>query len=237
MSSVSVLSSGHSIETVPLYTADMALASDCARNIPGAIARFEAVYAADIRIVHARARGSSKPALDELAQAVRVKLFAGESPRIREYRGTGSLKNWVRVVATRTLIEMARATKDVEPIDDSGVVAFTAPDDDPEMAYLKRRYASEVKVAFEEAAKELSAEDRNVLREHYARGLSIDQIAAIHGVHRATAARRLVSAREAVLAGTRRILMTRLRLSRAELESVVRMVESRMHVTAERVFS
>ena len=214
----------------------MALASDCARNIPGAIARFDAVYAAEIRIVHARARGS-KPCLDELAQVVRVKLFAGESPRIREYRGTGSLKNWVRVVATRTLIEMARATKDAESIEDSGVIPLTAPDDDPEMAYLKRRYASEVKEAFEEATKELGAEDRNVLREHYARGLSIDQIAAVHGIHRATAARRLVSARESVLASTRRILMARLRLSRAELESVVRMVESRMHVTAERVFS
>ncbi|HEX4512273.1 MAG TPA: hypothetical protein VH054_02020, partial [Polyangiaceae bacterium] len=93
----------------------MALASDCARNIPGAIARFEAVYAAEIRIVHSRMRGY-KPALDELAQVVRVKLFAGESPRIREYRGIGSLKNWVRVVATRTLIEMARATKDAESI-------------------------------------------------------------------------------------------------------------------------
>ena len=213
----------------------MALASDCARNIPGAIARFEAVYACEVRIVHARARGN-KPALDELAQAVRVKLFAGESPRIREYRGTGSLKNWVRVVATRTLIEMARATKVADSMDDSGVVPLSAPDDDPEMAYLKRRYASEVKEAFEEAVRELGAEDRNVLREHYARGLSIDQIAAVHGIHRATAARRLVSARDAVLAGTRRILMTRLRLTRAELESVVRMVESRMHVTAERVF-
>jgi RNA polymerase sigma-70 factor (ECF subfamily) len=214
----------------------LALASDCARNIPGAIARFETVYGAEVRVVHARARGN-KPALDELAQAVRVKLFAGESPRIREYRGAGSLKNWVRVVATRTLIEMARATKQTDPIDDSGVIPLSAPDDDPEMAYLKRRYAAEVKEAFEGAAKELCAEDRNVLREHYARGLSIDQIAAIHGVHRATAARRLVSARDAVLAGTRRILMARLRLSRAELESVVRMVESRMHVTAERVFS
>jgi RNA polymerase sigma-70 factor (ECF subfamily) len=145
----------------------------------------------------------------------------------------------VRVVATRTLIELARATKDAESIDDEkndGVLPLTAPDDDPEMAYLKRRYAAEVKEAFEEAAGELGPEDRNVLREHYARGLSIDQIAAVRGVHRATAARRLVSARDSVLAGTRRILMTRLRLSRAELESVVRMVESRMHVTAERVF-
>jgi RNA polymerase sigma-70 factor (ECF subfamily) len=234
MSSAIVLSSGHSIET-PLYTADMALASDCARNIPGAIAQFEAVYAADVRVVHARARGN-KPTLDELAQAVRVKLFAGETPRIREYRGTGSLKNWVRVVATRTLIEMARTAKPTDSLDDSGVVPLAAPDDDPEMAYLKRRHAADVKAAFEASAGELSPEERNVLREHYARGLSIDQIAAAHGIHRATAARRLVSAREAVLAGTRRILMTRLRLTRAELESVVRMVESRMHVTAERVF-
>ncbi len=221
---------------MPLYQADVALASACARGIPEAIAQFEALYGADLRIVHARSRGN-KPAFDELAQAVRVKLFAGDAPRIAEYRGTGPLRNWVRIVATRTLIEMARGMKHTDPLEESGVVPLAAPDDDPEMAYLKRRYAAEVKEAFEAAAKELAAEERNVLREHYACGLGIDQIAAIHGIHRATAARRLASAREAVLAGTRRLLTARLRLSRAEIESVVRMVESRMHLTAERIFA
>ncbi len=78
-------------------------------------------------------------------------------------------------------------------------------------------------------------EERNVLRDHYAQGLGIDQIAAIHGIHRATAARRLATAREAILRETRQLLMQRLKVSRAELESVVRLIESQMHVTMERI--
>lgn len=199
------------------------------------MARLEALYVVDWRVIHARARGG-KPPFDEFAQTLRTKLFVGPSRRIADYGGTGTLRAWLRVVAARTLIEMARRTKPETELDESGVVPLAAPDDDPEMAYLKRRYASEIKDAFELAAKQLEPEERNVLREHYAHGLGIDQIAAIHGIHRATAARRLASARESVLAGTRRILATRLGLSRAELESVARMVESRMHVTIERVF-
>ncbi len=231
-----MLSSGHCIEQAPLYLDDVALASDCARGDAGAMARLEALYATDWRVIHARSRGN-KPPFDELVQTLRAKLFVGPQKHIAMYRGTGTLRAWLRVVATRTLIEMARRTKPETELEESGVVPLAAPDDDPEMAYLKRRYASEMKGAFELAAKQLDAEERNVLREHYVHGLGIDQIAAIHGVHRATAARRLASARESVLAGTRRILATKLGLSRAELESVARMVESRMHVTIERVFS
>lgn len=122
-------------------------------------------------------------------------------------------------------------------LDEPGALPLEAPGDDSEMAYLKGRYAIEVKAAFEEAARALDAEERNVLREHYAGKLGIDQLAAVHGIHRATAARRFASAREAVLRRTRQILTERLRLSHGELESVVRLVESRMHVTVERVFA
>ena len=219
-----------------VHGADLCLAWACAHGDPRAIATFDATYASVLRVVHARARGD-KPPFDELVQLLRAKLFVGPPPRIGEYRGTGALAAWVRVVATRTLIEIARSTKRTDPLEESGVVPLAAPDDDPEMAYLKRRYTAELKEAFEMAARQLDAEERNVLRAHYVGGLGIDQIASLHGIHRATAARRLTSAREAVLRGTRQLLMQRLRLSRAELESMVRMVQSRMHVTVERVFA
>jgi len=230
-----MLSSGHCIDAT-LYRDDVALAAACARGDAIAVARFESLYASDVRLVHARSRGA-KPPVDELVQVVWTKLFVGPSPRIAEYGGKGTLRNWVRVIATRSLIEMARRQKPEVDLEESGVVPLVAPDDDPEMAYLKRRYAHEIKDAFERAAKALDPEERNVLREHYAGGLGIDQIAAVHGIHRATAARRLSCARESVLAGTRRILAARLGLSRAELESIARMVESRMHLTAERIFA
>jgi hypothetical protein len=53
------------------------------------------------------------------------------------------------------------------------------------------------------------------------------ELAGIEG----TAARR---ARD-ILRETRQLLMQRLKISRAELESIVRLIESQMHVTMERI--
>jgi len=245
MSSATVLSSGHSIATdpsyaserrdCPLHAEDLAFASACARRDPAALAAFDDRYLPVLRAAWSRARGS-KPPFDELAQTVRAKLFVGDRPRIADYRGASSLATWLRVVVTRTLIEMARRHKSADPIDESSEHAIASRDDDPETAYLKRRYSEEIRCAFEQAARGLDAESRGVLYEHYARGLGIDAIAGARGVHRATAARRLATAREAVLRETRQLLMGRLRVSRAELESILRLAETEMHVTVERVF-
>jgi RNA polymerase sigma-70 factor (ECF subfamily) len=216
--------------------ADLWLACACARGDQAAIAELERVHAGDMRAVYAQVRGAKVP-FDELVQVLRTKLYVGDRPKIAEYSGIGELKSWLRVTGVRTLVDLARATPNRErPLPDEGPVAIPAPGDDPEMLYLKRTYHAEMRRAFEDAAKQLSPEERNALREHYAHDLSIDQIAAMHGIHRATAARRIASAREAVLRNTRQLLMQRLRLSRAELESVVRMIESQMHVTVERIF-
>jgi RNA polymerase sigma-70 factor (ECF subfamily) len=215
---------------------DLWLACACARGDERAIAEMERVHAGDVRAVYAQVRGVKVP-FEELAQVLRTKLFVGERPKIAEYSGVGELKAWLRVTGVRTLVDMARAAPDKErPFEEEGPVAVPSPGDDPETQYLKRTYHAEMRKAFEDAAAQLSAEERNVLREHYAHGLSIDQIAAAHGIHRATAARRIAGAREALLRGTRQLLMQRLKMTRAELESVVRMIESQMHVTVERVF-
>jgi RNA polymerase sigma-70 factor (ECF subfamily) len=93
------------------------------------------------------------------------------------------------------LVDLARkAPTEETPLDDAGPLAVPAPGDDPELEYLKRTYRAEIRQAFEEAARGLEPEERNLLRDHYAHGLSIDRIAVVHGFHRATAARRIVSA-------------------------------------------
>lgn len=215
---------------------DLFLAWACASGDGAAIAELERVYATDLRAVYAQVRGAKVP-FEELVQVLRGKLFAGPAPKIAEYSGIGELKSWLRVTGVRTLVDMARQLPDRErPMEDSGPLAVPAPGDDPEMQYLKRTYHEQMRRAFEDAARALSPEERNVLREHYAHSMTIDQIAAAHGIHRATAARRVAGAREAVLRGTRQLLMQRLGLSMAELESVVRMIESQLHVTVERVF-
>jgi RNA polymerase sigma-70 factor (ECF subfamily) len=215
--------------------ADVFLACACAGGDPTALAAFEVAHLADLRAVYGQVRGA-RPPLDEFVQIMRHKLFVGERPKIAEYGGTGELKSWVRVTGARTLVDLARQGRHSEsPLEDGVSRALVAPDDDPELEYMKRTYHAETRRAFEDAAQGLAPEARNVLRDHYAQGLGIDQIASIHGIHRATAARRLASAREAILRDTRQLLMQRLNVSRAELESVVRLIESQMHVTMERI--
>jgi RNA polymerase sigma-70 factor (ECF subfamily) len=217
------------------HAEDLFLACACARGVAGAIEAFDRAHAVDVRAMHAQAR-PPRPPVDELEQLVRAKLFVGPPPKIADYSGAGPLRAWLRVVAARLLVDLARAPAAREsPRGDDAWMEVPAPGDDPELEYLKRVYRAELREAFEEAARALSPEERNVLREHYAHGLTIDEIGAAHGIHRATAARRLEGAREAILRGTRQRLMQRLRLSRRELESVVRLIESQMHVTIERV--
>lgn len=92
-------------------------------------------------------------------------------------------------------------------------------------------YRDEFKRAFHAAVEALDDRERLLLRQHALDGLSIDQLAALHGVHRATAARQVQAARQSVLAATQRELIRRLRLARGELASVMRLIASRLDVT------
>ena len=64
-------------------------------------------------------------------------------------------------------------------------------------------------------------------------GLTIDEIAPMYGVHRATAARWIASAKQDVLARTRKQLMTELHLDAGEVDSLIRLVQSRIELTDE----
>jgi RNA polymerase sigma-70 factor (ECF subfamily) len=215
---------------------DVALAAACAAGDARAIATFEGEYAAEVRRVFDRA-GARQIDFDDFAQALRRKLFAPPAPRIADYAGTGPLRAWLRVVATRTLLDMTRpAHLAEEPVSRDKFVRVPAPDDHPDLAYLKRLYGAAVTAAIEDAARALTPEARNMLRQHYAQGLSIDDIGRLQRVHRATAARRLQKARELLLESVRGVLAERLQLSTEDLESVLRLVQSQLDVTLERVF-
>ena len=65
--------------------------------------------------------------------------------------------------------------------------------------------------------------------------MTIDEIAAAFGIHRATAARRVTSARDKLLADTRRRLLEKLSLESRELDSIFRLIESRLHISMGRL--
>ena len=214
---------------------DLYLTCACGHGDRAALEAFDQRFSEDLRIAHVR-MGARAPGLEDYLQTIRRKLFAEQPPGILRYAGTGALRSWLRVTAVRVLLDMTRnmASREVATADNR-FDAVPAAEDDPELAYLKVSYRHAFREAFEEAATGLSPEARNVLRAHFVHGLGIDEIAATHGIHRATAARRLAKAREDLLRDTRRILLVRLSLSRDELASVMRLIESKLHVSVQRL--
>ena len=222
-----------------LRPADLYLACACARGVSAAIDKFEQTFGGEIGRTARRFERRGLPA-DDLQQQLRHKLFAaqpGEAPRIASYTGQGFLQNWVRVTTTRAFIDATRPQADTPeiPIADELVAMLPEPGADPELELLKRQHVAHFKAAFAEAVGTLEASDRVVLRQHIVERLTIDQIGALYRTHRATAARRVVKAREALLVATRAALAARLGLTQEQLESVLALIASRMDASVERL--
>jgi RNA polymerase sigma-70 factor (ECF subfamily) len=103
--------------------------------------------------------------------------------------------------------------------------------DDPELAYMKQRYRGDFKQAFLDTLAALSPRDQTLLRYHHVDSLNIDEIGAIYRVHRVTAYRWLEKAREALVIGIQQRLKERLRLNQGELDSVLRLIRSQLHLS------
>jgi RNA polymerase sigma-70 factor (ECF subfamily) len=88
-----------------------------------------------------------------------------------------------------------------------------------------------------EAISTLDAEQRNLLRLHYLEGLTLDELAAFFGVHRATIARRVAEAREAVSDGMAERLKAALGLSAADLDSLLVLLRSQLEVSISACFA
>jgi RNA polymerase sigma-70 factor (ECF subfamily) len=221
-----------------LHTDDLYLACACADGDPAALAAFEAHCGPVIERAIATT-GAAVAVRADLAQIVRQRLLvapAGGGPaRVATYSARGSLSAWVRVVATREAARMrARINREVAA-DDDELEQLIAGDDNPEIGYLKRLYRGEFKRAFQAAVAALDDRARLVLRQHTLDRLGIDRLAALHHVHRATAARWVESARAAVQAFTERELIQRLQLSRTELDSVIRLIRSQLDLSLPRL--
>src|SRR5262249_24376349 len=119
--------------------------------------------------------------------------------------------------------------------DDEDLAALSEGGMGPELGLLKARHAAEFNAAFAQAVLELPAKQRRLLRLHFVAGLGVARLGAELGMHQATAARQLQTARKAALEQTLRILRERPRLSEAEVRSLLGLVLSRLHVSLARV--
>ena len=209
------------------HVRDLLIALGCAERDRAAIALLEAECIRHAQGALAK-RAIAPEIIEEANQNVRERLLVGEvAPKILDYDGKGELRSWVRVVIVREAIHLAkRGKKEVSLSYD--LLEVPASQDDPEVAYFKAHYRAEYKDAFQHAVKELTSRERALLRQQVVLGMSVDEIGAVYQVHRATAARWVQSAREELLAKARLQLAIRLELPRAELETIVHMIESQL---------
>jgi RNA polymerase sigma-70 factor (ECF subfamily) len=222
-----------------LHVGDLLLACACARGDAAALATFHALFAGDLGQVFARskARGTD---VSDLRQLLDVHLFLADGerpPRIADYRGAGSLRTWVRVVATRITLNAGRrkSTRDDELT--SQVERRLGDDVDLELDWLREHYRSAFRDALGAALAELSPSDRSLLRLAVVHGMSATGIAGIYRVHRATAKRWIARVRELVYDTTRAKLLAALRIDGEELDSIMRLIDSRLEASVRRALA
>lgn len=215
---------------------DLALAAACAAGDPGAVAYFERDFVDSVPSYVARMRLDSAT-IDELKQQMRVRALSGTPPRIASYNGAGSLEGWVRVMTVRLALtfvaeERRHAGVDRE-LDQLPAMSAPAARSLALLSSDRARFES----ALEEALSSLQPRQRTLLRMNVFDGVSIDGIADLHGVHRATAARWLVAIRRKVYDHVRAKLSPRERLSSTDLASLIEHVRGDVEVSLQRVLA
>lgn len=160
----------------------------------------------------------------ELVHDLLARMLVGTPDRpakLASYRGEGSLRSWVRAVATRFVIDHVRAAAarpSIGPLAETRVAASPRIEGDVEA----RRFVTLVRAATEEAFAELTPRQRNLLRHATFHRLGIDELAVIYRVHRTTTARWLQRTREDLNAAIAGKIAAAARMPPTEARSLLR---------------
>ena len=224
----------HLPEGVPLgeslarvRVAELYLAFGCLRGLESALQRLDADFLSKVRL-----QGAAAQQRDDVLQQVRARLLVAE-PGVRsklwQYRGDGPLLAWLQMTATRLAIENARKA----PRAALERRAFSDPDlvVDPELDFLKLRYAEHFQRCLNRALSELPTGDATLLKLCYLNRAPPSALAALYSVSTRTVQRRIAEVRERILELTRGYLQAELALEPNELESLLALVQGRLHLS------
>jgi RNA polymerase sigma-70 factor (ECF subfamily) len=213
---------------------DLYLAFGCSIANAAAVTAFDdAILRVLPRVL--RRRDLDDAHLEDTRQQVATKLLAATPPAIAQYAGRGSLRGWVRVIAVRESGRLLGTKQHEKPVADDALFDAVAQGVVPSQSLLKDAYRKSFKQAFEESLAALSIHDRLLIKQHFLDGLSIDRLAALHDVHRATAARWIAKLVERLLEDTRARLQTALDVAPDELDSVLHLIQSCLDASVARV--
>lgn len=217
-------------ELAELHVEDLYLAWALEQGDKAAFVRFEREFLSQLAT---QIKGAAAEA-GELEQLVRTRLFVpseGQPPRITQYSGRGPFGGWLRMIATRCLLDLQRARTGhkARELDSPSVPT------DPELDYLKLRYAGEFKQALEAALSQLDARQITLLKLSFIEQVPASVIGVMYSVSGRSVQRWLAELRETLLAATRENLRSRLGLSPSELDSLLGLVDSQLQVSLYRV--
>jgi RNA polymerase sigma-70 factor, ECF subfamily len=224
-------------QLVRTRAADVYLAIACTAGDAGAIAEFERAYLREVDIAGTKLRATPDQTAEVKAHLRRI-LFVDEPGRpaaAGEFSGRGDLRGYVRVMATRDLIRAINRGRRELQFEDDEILDRLATHDDPELSILRAQYRGTVDEALRAALSGLEDRSRALLRYQVVDGWTVDQVGQLYGVHRATAARWLAAAREKLGERIRSELASRLEISEDEVASIVRLVQSRVDVSLDRL--
>ena len=225
-----------------LIAEEVFLACACALGDSAAIAAFERAHFGVIPAALSRL-ALGRDEIAEIEQVLRVRLFVADPdsesamPRIVAYAGQGQLGGLLRVAAVRAGLNMLRDRGRLDQADEDGLEQVPIASDDPELARLKAQHRAAFKAAFEEAVGTLAPRERSLLDLSIVKRMGIDRIGAIYGVHRATAARWVTSARENLSRAVHKILAARLGARGADVDNLLPLVESQIELSLERLLT
>jgi len=217
-----------------LHDADVYLALGLAAGDRAALACFEKHLVPHVDAALRRLRLGSGTA-DEVKQALRVDLLTGEAPKIGDYQGRGELAAWLRISATRKALKLVKRAEREETLDELLLDHWPDATPDPENKHLRSTYTAELKRAIREAFAALEVRQRNLLRQHILDELTIDDLARLYRVHRATCARWLADARADLGKGTRKRLISALGVPGKDVDSLLRFLDSDIELSISRI--
>lgn len=194
-----------------LQADDLCLIISCESGDQGAWNELVERFSATVRSA-ARSASANEDAAEDLTQSIWAELYGlrtrsdgKPASKLAYYSGRGSLAGWLRAVVAQLAVDVHRKqSRLVQTEEDTdldrlardapssgkyaGVAATSA---NPEQAASDKAAGSEVQEALARSIKELSPEDRLLVKLYYFDDLRLREAGALLGVHEATASRRL----------------------------------------------
>lgn len=159
----------------------------------------------------ARSASSNEAGAEDLAQSIwaelhglRVREDGKPAGKLAYYSGRGSLAGWLRAVVAQLAVDQhrkeSRLVQTEEDADFDRIIQQGQDENswsghgeavNPELEFSKKLAGAQMQKALANSVKQLSAEDRLLVKLYYFDGLRLREAGAVLGVHEATASRRL----------------------------------------------